>query len=64
MLLIMVRSVHVAYLLALLGLVLAGFFIEACWWVTALIGIAVMIPIAVADVVTSRRRKAASATDA
>ncbi|MET0425563.1 MAG: hypothetical protein ABW046_16970 [Actinoplanes sp.] len=57
----MVRSVHVAYLSVFLGLFLIGFFTEASWWVTALIGVAVMIPVAVADFVTSKKRKPQSA---
>lgn len=53
----MTGSVRVAYVLALIGLVVAGFLIEASWWVAALIGIAVMLPVAVADLATSRRRR-------
>ena len=53
----MVRRVHVAYLLGLSGLLVAGFFIEASWWATALVGIAAMVPVFIADIFTSRRRR-------
>lgn len=60
----MVRRVRVAYLLVFFGLLVAGFFIEAPWWAKALIGIAVMGPIAIADIVTSRKRLATRPVDA
>ncbi|GAB2578252.1 hypothetical protein Aab01nite_10000 [Paractinoplanes abujensis] len=48
---------RVVYLLVFLGLLVAGFFIDAPWWVKAVIGIAVMVPLAVADIVTTGKRQ-------
>ena len=47
-----------AYPVALLGLAVAGFFLDVGWWVGALIGLAVMAPIVAIDLVLTRRRTA------
>ncbi|MCA2212905.1 hypothetical protein [Jidongwangia harbinensis] len=52
----MTGGVRAAYLVAFLGLATAGFFLDVSWWVGALIGLAVMAPILIADVLVSRRR--------
>jgi hypothetical protein len=53
----MANPVRVAYLLVLLGLVVAGLLlVDASWWAAALIGVVVTLPIAVADIVATRRR--------
>lgn len=52
----MTNPVRVAYLLVLGALVVVGYlFISAPWWVLAVIGIAMMVPVAVADINTSKR---------
>ena len=60
----MPAKVRLAYLLVLAALFAAAFFIQAPWWASALIGVAAMVPIAVADVVISRRAQAAHPADA
>lgn len=55
----MVRRVQVLYALVLSGLLVAGFLIEGSWWAKALVGTAAMVPVVIADIVTSRRRQAA-----
>lgn len=60
----MVRGVHVTYVLVLPGLLVAGFLIEASWWATALVGIGAMVPVVIADVVSSRRRRPARGASA
>jgi asparagine N-glycosylation enzyme membrane subunit Stt3 len=54
----MTTGVRVAYPVALLGLAVAGFFLDVGWWVGALIGLAVMAPIVAIDLVLTRRRTA------
>ena len=60
----MVGRVRVAYLLVLCGLLVAGIFIEVSWWAKAWIGVAVMVPIGIADIVTVRKRQAEQPVDA
>jgi hypothetical protein len=55
----MVNRVRVAYLVVLAALVVTGFLIDVSWWQGALIGSAAMLPILVADIVTTRRRATA-----
>ena len=56
-LLTMTRPVYVAYLLVLIGLVIAGFLVKVAWWVGVLIAVGAGTPIVVADIVTTRRRR-------
>ena len=52
----MVGTVRVAYLVVYCALLAVSFLIEVSWQVMASIGLAVMAPVAVADIVISRRR--------
>lgn len=54
----MLRVLNVVYLVVLLALVLLGFVWDASTGVKALVGVAVMAPVAVAIFVTERRRRA------
>ncbi len=53
----MITGVRAAYLCALCGLAVAGFYLPTmAWWMTALIAMGAMAPVAVADILTNRRR--------
>lgn len=58
----MLRLLNVIYLVVLLALALVGFFWDAPTGVKALVGAAVMTPVAVALLVTERRRRAGQPT--
>jgi hypothetical protein len=55
----MVNRVRAAYLVVLAALVAVGFFIDVSWWQGALIGSAAMLPVLIADTVTTKRRAVA-----
>ncbi|MGI5214181.1 hypothetical protein [Plantactinospora sp. CA-290183] len=52
----MARRVHIAYLSMYLGLLVAGLLLDLSWEMAVLLGAVVMLPVAVADIVTTRRR--------
>jgi hypothetical protein len=52
----MVKWVTIAYLVTLAVLVVAGVVADLAWPVAATIGVAAMAPVAVADIVVTRRR--------
>jgi hypothetical protein len=53
----MTSRVRVAYMLTLVALAVVGSLLpDVPWWVTALIGAAVVAPISIADFVMSKRR--------
>ncbi|MBE1489926.1 hypothetical protein [Plantactinospora soyae] len=52
------RRAQIGYLLVIVGLAVAGFFLEVLpWWGLILIGVIAMLPVVVADWVVSARRK-------
>lgn len=53
-------GIRVAYLAVYCGLLFVSFLIDVSWRVMVLIGIGVMVPVAVADIVISRRRRAST----
>jgi hypothetical protein len=55
----MVNRVRAAYLAALAALAVAGFLVDVSWWQGALIGSVAVLPVLVADIVTTRRRTTA-----
>ena len=59
----MATGVRVAYPVVFLGLLTAGFFLDVSWWVGALIGLAVVVPIMIADFLLTRRQTADSHGD-
>jgi uncharacterized protein YqfA (UPF0365 family) len=60
----MPKPVRIAYLLVFFGLIVVGFLLDLAWWVSALAGVAATLPIAIADVVTTRRRPRSTVQDA
>lgn len=55
----MVNRVRATYLVILATLAITGFFLDVSWWQGALIGSTAMLPVLVADMITTKRRAAA-----